>query len=41
VQHLQVEFARFHLGEVEYVVDDAQERGTGIVDLAHVVALAR
>ena len=34
-----VELARLDLGEVEDVVDDRQQRGAGVVDLADVVAL--
>ena len=36
---LDVELAGLDLGEVEDVVDDGQQRGAGVVDLADVVAL--
>ena len=36
---LDVELAGLDLGEVEDVVDDRQQRGAGVVDLADVIAL--
>ena len=36
---LEVELAGLDLGEIEDVVDDRQQRGAGVVDLADVVAL--
>ncbi len=36
---LDVQFARLDLGEVEDVIDDRQQRGSGIMDLADVIAL--
>ena len=39
VRGLEVELARLDLREVEDVVDDAEERRAGVVDLADVVAL--
>ena len=39
VRGLEVELARLDLREVEDVVDDAEERRPGVVDLADVVAL--
>ncbi len=37
----EVELAGLDLGEIEDVVDDGQQRGAGVVDLADVVALLR
>ena len=39
VRRLDVEFAGLDLREIEDVVDDAEERRAGGVDLANVVAL--
>lgn len=36
---LQIELAGFDLGDVQDVIDDTQERGAGVVDLADIVFL--
>ncbi len=36
---LQLQFAGLHLGDIQDVIDDAQQHGAGLVDLGNIVAL--